>query len=445
MLHPDDKQRTQKLVRRHLKENEPYDIDFRLRRKSGNFGWFQSRGQAIRNELGQPTRMTGSIRDITNRKQAEEALRKSEERFRSVFKQAGVAVGVVESQTGRFVQINSKYEELIGYSNEEMTGKTWMEISHPDDIEEDLEKSRDLNEGEINRFSMEKRLIHKDGSLIWINLTVSPIGNSQEIPEQHIVIVEDITERKRLEEEAHEHRERLAHVTRLSTLGEMATGLAHEINQPLAGIGTYASACLLLLRATDPFPEREKLIDILGKIEVQSRRAGEIIHGLRKLVAKRESVHTSFSINQSVDNALALTESEARTQDIHVRRELASDLPRIHGDEIQIEQVILNLVCNAIEALRESESNRREILVRTSQDEQLIVVDICDTGPGINADDVERVLDAFVSTKDEGMGLGLSISRSIIEAHGGRLWVEPNPDCGVTFYVNLPTSQDADS
>jgi two-component system sensor kinase FixL len=240
-----------------------------------------------------------------------------------------------------------------------------------------------------------------------------------------------------LEQDASKHREQLAHVTRLGTMGEMATGLAHEINQPLAGISTYASACLILLRSADAFPESGKLIDILGKIDVQSRRAGDIIHGLRKLVRKRESVNVPFSMNQAVASALALTESEARSRSIILRCELATDLPDLEGDEIQAEQVILNLVRNAMEAMSESEQHRREILVRTSlHDGHSVVVDVCDTGPGLDAADVEHVFDAFVSTKEA--GLGLSISRTIAEAHGGKLWAEPNPDQGVTFRCRFP-------
>ena len=209
-------------------------------------------------------------RDITARKRAEETLRKSEERFRSVFEQAGVAVGVAESRTGRFVQINSKYADLIGYSNEEITKKTWMEISYPDDIQENLDKTHDLAKGKISEFSLEKRLIHKDGSVIWINLTVSPIWNSGETPKQHIVIVEDITERKRAEDALRRSEQNLADFFENATVGLHwvgPDGIILRANQAELDLVGYTREEYVGRHIADFHADQEVIQDMLRRLE----------------------------------------------------------------------------------------------------------------------------------------------------------------------------------
>jgi PAS domain S-box-containing protein len=351
----------------------------------------------------------------------------------------GVAVGIVESQTGRIVHINEKYEDLLGYSNAEATTKTWMEITHIDDVSEDLDKMRDLGARRIVDFSLEKRLIRKDGSMIWVNFTVSPIWTFGEISKQHVVILEDITERKKLEKEAREHRERLAHVTRLNTMGEVATGLAHEINQPLATITNCCYLAEVTLGSAGTM-DTERLRELITTSAEQVMRAGKIIERLRRLVENRAPVRSRIDIGESIREVVRMLDLDLRSSEVRV--ELREDhLPAVaFVDDIQIQQVLMNLLRNALDATRETERDQQTLEISTSRTtDRLIEIAVCDSGTGISGESADHVFDAFYTTKADGMGIGLAISQTIIESHGGRLWLTPNSDCGVTFYFTLPT------
>ncbi len=222
-------------------------------------------------------------------------LLESEQRFRSFFEQAGVAVGVLESETGRFIEVNRKYTALIGYSREDLIGRTWMEITHPDDLQADQDNMDRLLSGEVADFTMQKRLYHQNGDLIWVQLTVSAIQNAQASPRQHLVIVEDVTERKRLQEEARRHEKMLAHSNRLAMAGEMVTGFAHELNQPLAAISLLAEASISRLKA-DPV-DYERVSGNLKEPFWADLRAGTIVDRIRKFVRKEEFQQTLCRID----------------------------------------------------------------------------------------------------------------------------------------------------
>lgn len=247
---------------------------------------------------------------------------------------------------------------------------------------------------------------------------------------------EQIADREHAEEQARRLHDQLAHVARFSTLGEMAAGLAHELNQPLGAISNYASGCIQRLRAGNA--DEEKLIAALSKIAAQAQRAGQIIHRLRSFVADRESEKIAADVNGLVEEVVDLEGSEARQREVDLELELAADLPQVLADTIQIQQVILNLLRNGIEAMHETEASRRRIVLRTRLLGGAVEVAVADRGCGYADIDSDRFFDAFFTTKDHGMGLGLTISRSIIEAHGGELGAAPNPGGGAVFHFTLP-------
>ena len=246
----------------------------------------------------------------------------------------------------------------------------------------------------------------------------------------------DITERKRAEEAARQRHAELTHVLRLSTMGEMAAGLAHEINQPLAAIVNYAQGCGRRLRAdAHSVPA---VLPVIDSIASEALRAGEIIRRLRHMVRKDVGRQEWMDVNALIAEAARLIEPEARQHSVEVDLYLAPALPRVMGDGIQIEQVVLNLLRNAIEAMCETSARRALQVVTRSLAEDAVEVAVRDTGPGMPADVALHVFDPFFSTKPNGLGMGLSISRSIVESHNGRVWATPNPDGGTTFRVQLP-------
>ncbi|MEN8106688.1 MAG: ATP-binding protein [Pseudomonadota bacterium] len=241
------------------------------------------------------------------------------------------------------------------------------------------------------------------------------------------------------EEQALRHQSDLAHVDRLNILGEMASGIAHELNQPLSAISTY---CQSGLRIIDTFAERpEKLVHILKESSQQAKRAGNIIHRMRQFAAKGKVQRAAMDLNRMIGDATSFIEPELDKQRITLRLDLARDLPSVIADSIQIEQVILNLMHNAIEAMNEEGIGAGELVVssRHAEEGQLEVM-VRDTGPGLDPGTVDRLFDTFFSTKEDGMGLGLAISRSIVEAHGGQLWADSEPGAGATFYFSLPVT-----
>lgn len=245
--------------------------------------------------------------------------------------------------------------------------------------------------------------------------------------------------RQQAEEQALQHQADLAHVDRLNIMGEMASGMAHELNQPLSAISTY---CQAGLRIIDSFEDKpEKLVHALEHASIQSQRAGEIIRRMRRFTSKGSVRRKPVNINQVIKNVLGFIESELNRKQIKLELDLAEDLPEAIADEIQIEQVILNLLHNAIEAMFSSSDNTRLLRVssmRSTADS--LQVTVKDSGPGMDAATLERIFDTFFTTRKNGMGLGLAISRSIVEAHGGKLWAESSAGSGTTFLFTVSTT-----
>ncbi len=256
-------------------------------------------------------------------------------------------------------------------------------------------------------------------------------------------LVTDITARKQAEEELRQLQEKLAHVARLSTRGEMATGLAHELNQPLAAIASYCYAGEQTLAGTES-PKPERLRELFEKSQEQAMRAGDIIRRLRALVGKRPAIRSQVDIIEPIQEVLHVMESDLRQSEVRV--ELRADHAGgvVNIDEIQIQQVLVNLFRNALDAMSETEPDQRLLnITTTGAADDLIEVAICDAGTGVSAEKKDHVFDAFFTSKSDGMGMGLAISRTIIESHGGRLWMTPNKDRGVTFRFTLPIAKEA--
>ncbi len=247
-----------------------------------------------------------------------------------------------------------------------------------------------------------------------------------------------VVERARSEERSRDQLAQLAHVARLATMGEMASGLAHELNQPLCAIVNFTEACVELVRRDGE--QADQLPQALAEVARQAERAGQVIRRLREFVKRREPVRQPVDINALVREVVAFTGVEARQSDVRVRIKLARGVPRVYADSIQIEQVMVNLVRNACEAMREGAAQGKTILIETLRRRGAVEVAVCDAGPGIPPQTRQRLFEPFFTTKDDGMGMGLSISRSILEAHEGQIWATPNRKGGTTFHFTLPTA-----
>ncbi len=244
----------------------------------------------------------------------------------------------------------------------------------------------------------------------------------------------DVTGRRRAEREASRLRQELAHISRVSLMGELTASLAHELNQPLTAILTNAQAGQRYLAL--PAPKLDEVREILADMAADARRAGEVIHRLRSLLKKDASRFAPVDLNQMIEEAVALTRTDTIIRHRPIALALAADLPPVMGDRVQLQQVLLNLVLNAMDAMAQSQEG--QLVVSTVRDESAVRVGVQDHGPGIPPDRLERVFTTFFTTKPEGMGMGLAISRSIVEAHGGRIWAENNRDRGATFWFTVP-------
>jgi C4-dicarboxylate-specific signal transduction histidine kinase len=293
----------------------------------------------------------------------------------------------------------------------------------------------------------EKEFFRKDGSRVPIL-----VGGAffERKPDEGVVFVIDMTDRKRAEEKLRASEQRfldaqmeLAHVTRVTTLGELTASISHEVNQPLAAVVNAAGACLRWLDGGTPnLDEARRALDWIIK---EGNRASEVIRRVRALVNKTDIEKVPLDVNDIVREAIALVQREMDSHRVSLRMELALALPMILADRVQLQQVIINLVMNGIEAMQSVTDRPRELVIRSQQAETGVLVTVIDTGVGIFAENADRLFNAFFTTKSSGMGMGLSICRSIVEAHGGRLWVTANVPHGATFQFTLPVNADTGS
>lgn len=372
-------------------------------------------------------------------------LVQSEQRLRSMFEHVAVGVAQLDSQSGMILHTNRRYCEILGVEAEDLKGKTWVEITHPADLDADQAQMDRLLRGEIREFTLEKRLRRGDGSFVLVSLTVSAMWPPGSKPTTHSAILEDITQRKRAEQERGQHRDALAHTTRLNTMGELVAGITHEVRQPLYAITNFATATSLSLSNAEAEQRLDQawlndLVEFNDGIRRASQRANAIIQRLRGFARKSEQTRELIDLNEVVQDSINLVAFEARQCEAVVQADLEPDLPGVFADRIQCEQVLVNLLHNAHEALAKVDTPRT-VIIRSRLRDGDVVVEVEDTGPGIPTNQQARIFEAFCTTKPRGMGVGLAISRTIVEDHGGRLSVLAGSQCGATFVVSLPVAK----
>jgi len=366
-----------------------------------------------------------------DRRKAEEALRASEERWSNLAENSSAGIALI-APDGRFIAANLALQKMLGYTEYELQGNTVANISHEEDRTATEARIADAYEGQRRVYRVEKRYLRKDGRVMWADVSSVFVPASGSNSAFFSVVIVDITERKRAEEKLREAQTELAHVSRLTTMGEMAASIAHEVNQPLAGMITNANASLRWLAGDAP--NLAEAGEAIRRIIRDGNRAGDVISRMRALFKKARTAKERFDINEAIEEVVTLTQSEVRRNKVGLRMQLAADLPSVMGDRVQLQQVVVNLILNAIEAMSPVEERERELVIRTQRGEgDEVAVAVQDSGIGVDLLSAERIFEAFHTTKPGGLGMGLSISRSIVESHGGRLWVVSNDGPGATF------------
>ena len=369
--------------------------------------------------------------EIAERRQAEESLRKLSQAV-----EQSPAMTIITDPTGSIEYVNPRFTEVTGYALEEVTGKTPRVLksgktppAQYDNLWETITAGKEW-QGEFHNRK-------KNGALYWAATSICPISNDDDVLTHFLGISEDISERKRTEDEARQHRNELAHFGRVSVIGEMATSLAHELNQPLTVISGCAQFCLNSLRSKQTQPA--DLVDSLEQAAEQAERANEIIRRVRSFLQKEDQQREEIDVNAVIRYVTALLQTDAQEHGATIKLELADQLPPVLADSIQIQQVVVNLAHNGIEAMSDIPSEARVLTIHTrGYRHNAIEIVVHDAGPEMAAANLEQVFDPFFTTKTGGLGMGLCISRSIVEAHGGSLWTRSSRDCGTSFHFILP-------
>jgi len=374
------------------------------------------------------------VLDLTDRKQAEAALRDSEEQWKAVFENNPTMYFMVDP-ANTILSVNPFGAEQLGYRVDELIGRPVQILFHEGDRESALRNNAICLEHLGRTMSWELRKLRKDGEALWVRET----GRAMLIKNRPVLLIvsEDITEGKRAAEALRTMQTELAHANRLTTMGQLTASIAHEVNQPIAAARNNASSGLRFLDRKPP--DLAEVREALACIVNDADRAGDIIDRIRDQIKKAPARQESFDINDAVNEVVELTRGEAVKNGVSIETQLAKGLSAIRGDRVQLQQVMLNLILNAIDAMRGDDDESRKLSIGTEHGEaDGVLVAVRDLGPGIDPDHVERVFEPFYTTKSHGMGMGLSICRSIVEAHGGLLWAGANVPRGAVLQFTLP-------
>ena len=378
--------------------------------------------------------------DVTERVRFEAALRASEERWRAIFETAAVGIAT-EPLAGGVSSVNPAFQRLLGYNESELQKLTTFDFTHEDDLAATRKLRNGIITGPQRSYRLEKRYRHKDGTIIWADVNASMVPATNSTPAFLAIMVVDITARRHAEDALRVAQSELARVSRLTTMGGFAASIAHEVNQPLMAVVTNADTCLRWL--AQDLPDLDEARQAAERTVNAGHRAADIIRTIRALARKSTPEMTQFDINSAITEVLTLTRGELQRQDILLETDFSAGVQPIMGDRVQLQQVILNLIRNGVEAMSTVTLRRRVLQVSSQIDERGdVVIAVTDTGTGLDPTKKERIFDAFFTTKPEGMGLGLSICRSIVETHGGRLWASPNLTQGSTFQFIVPAAAD---
>lgn len=446
IIHPDDWKLVEGKIEGALHAADgAVDAEYRIRLGDGCERWVASRGRPVFKSSGEPERLLGLTMDITERKRTEEALRVSEVRLAAGSELAGLGYYEVD-YIQRTCFLDDRFREICGIPPDVRHAlepvEFWINHVHRDDVATLMGEREKLRHGTADRISAEYRYLHPTQGQKWFHHSArSAACDDTGSVVRTYGVIRDITPQKRAEIEAQELRGNLTHLARVTMLGALSGSLAHELNQPLGIILSNAQAAQeLLLQGS---PDLGEVQAILSDIVAADRRAGDVIERLRALFKRGEVSLQPLALNGVIDEVLNLTRADLIGRGVTVVRELAPQLPPVAGDRVQLQQLVLNIILNAADAMAANAPGTRRLHLQTTLHQGLVRTSVRDEGSGL-ATDVERLFQPLYTTKPSGLGMGLAICRSIVEAHSGRLWAEPHPERGAVFHFELPIAVSMD-
>lgn len=436
IVHPDDLAYVKKLVGDAVSKDQSFEVEYRIRTCNGVEKWVWDRGYPTRADDGKSVVLEGFVTDITDRKQAEISLNRKQAYLTAIL-EAAIEGVISVSEEGCIETLNPAAQTIFGYPLDELEGVDFRVLMSAKSQEEYTRYlTQCLGNTEPKTAFHAKELIarKKDGSMFPIQLSVSEVQHQSR--RLFVCLIRDISLQRHAEDEAREHRDKLARVDRLNLLGEMASGIAHEINQPLTAISLFSQVGKRYIDTQ----QYHRLPEIFDKLIVHAQRAGTIIENMQNMAREHDSVRQAMDCNDMVEEVVSLAEAESRIRNIPIEIQLGECLPTVLGDKVQIQQVLLNLLRNGMESMvsahcRAGDAIRLSTQVNGSGDVEVIVTDL---GSGVAEDVAEQLFKPFSTTKQKGLGMGLSISRAIVLAHGGQLSFSNNTAGGATFLFSLP-------
>jgi PAS domain S-box-containing protein len=435
--HPDDLRASIAIFSSSLASGDSFDFEARLRRFDGVYRWFQIRANPARDADGRIVRWYGLLTDIDARKRAEEALQANEVTLLKIINTLPTTAWSTRPD-GYCDFLSHRWLDYAGFTAEQAVGWGWGSVIHPDDAQRLVEYWQACL-GSGMSVDIEARMRRHDGVYRWFLFRANPLRDETGTIIKWYGANIDIEDRKRAEEALSELHTDLAHKSRISSLGVLTASVAHEVSQPLSGIITNANTCLRMLAASPP--------NVEGALETARRtirdgtRASEVVGRLRALFSKKTEKSEAVDLNEATSEVIALASRDLQRNRVVLRTDFGRELVRLTADRVQLQQVILNLLLNANDAMSDVDDRQRLLVIRTAADGEGVRLSVQDAGMGFAAEDAERLFQAFYTTKNSGMGIGLSVSRSIIERHNGRLWGEPNDGPGATFSFTIPVKE----
>ncbi len=373
------------------------------------------------------------VRNVTERHRAASKLRDSEQQFRVAFTHSAIGMALV-SLDGHFLQVNATLCRILGYSETELLSTKFQSLTVPEDLAFDLAHVRKAIAGEISHFEIEKRYLHKDGRIIWALLTAALVRDASDKPLYFVSQVHDISERRQAQMEIERARLELAHMSRVSLVGQLTASLAHELLQPITAITINAAAGLQATELGAPSETRALFQDIFDS----GRRAGNVVKNVMGMLKKDNPPHRRVDLNRLIQEVVHVMRSELLGHHVNLTMNLDSANAEIQGNPVELQQVLLNLMLNATDAMGSIPVIERKLVITTAVRSDTVEVDVRDSGVGAPPEVMKRIFDPFVTTKATGVGVGLSICAQIVSAHKGKLLAENNRDRGMTFRCILP-------
>jgi PAS domain S-box-containing protein len=439
-VHPEDAARVKQTIERAAQDGKNFDHEYRLLMPDRSVKYVHVVAHAARDESDE-LEFVGAVMDTTDSKRAEKELRRSEESLLEAQKLSHTGSWRHDVASGAVI-VSPEVYRIHDIKPDENASNTefFFNKFHPEDRKRvvDLFEKAEIEKTEMQ---VDYRIVLSDGTIKHLHTIGHPILNDSGDLVEFVGSAMDVSERKRAEEALRQAQAELAHVNRVTTMGELTASLAHEVNQPIGAAVTNASTCLRWLAGDTPNLEEARAAAM--RVVTDGRRAAEIINRVRLLFKKAAPERELVDANEVIPRMIALLYGEAARYNIAVRAELAADLPHVIGDRVQLQQVLMNLIVNSIDAMKDVEGIRELVINSRRTENEQIQISVTDTGVGLPQQHTDQIFNAFFTTKSHGTGLGLRISRSIVEAHGGRLWAADHPPRGTSFYFTLPTKIEA--